>query len=163
MLTSNSNGFQCKLYRTFCLGRKRRCGNCIGCTSPDCQQCRFCLDMPKYGGPGRKKRCCIRKECTAMVIALSACCKFTSECSVVPKYWETKKKNIFQNSLTTCLMQPTDISAILQQAVDCKFSTTGRDFWQCIYSKHRNSKGDHIHNQVKFVSVLRAYNLNTLL
>ena len=28
--------------------------------------CKFCLDKPKYGGPGKKKQCCIKRCCLAM-------------------------------------------------------------------------------------------------
>ena len=48
----------------FCSGKKRkRCGVCDGCTSDDCKKCRFCLDMPKYGGKGTMKKCCSRRLC----------------------------------------------------------------------------------------------------
>lgn len=46
-------------------GRKRqsRCGECPGCTSNDCNECKFCLDKPKNGGPGTKKQSCIKRKC----------------------------------------------------------------------------------------------------
>ena len=43
--------------------RKRRCGSCSGCCLEDCGECKNCQDMVKFGGPGRKKRCCIRRTC----------------------------------------------------------------------------------------------------
>ncbi|CAM9764926.1 unnamed protein product, partial [Choristocarpus tenellus] len=36
----------------------RRCHVCKGCKAVDCQQCRFCLDMPKHGGRGSFKQPC---------------------------------------------------------------------------------------------------------
>ena len=47
------------------VGKKRsRCGNCIPCTLQDCGKCTYCLDMKKFGGPGRKKRCCSSIKCS---------------------------------------------------------------------------------------------------
>ena len=46
-------------------GRRRvRCGDCEGClNNADCQKCTYCLDKPKYGGPGRLKQCCLHRRC----------------------------------------------------------------------------------------------------
>ena len=42
----------------------RRCGECEAClTEVDCRKCRFCRDMPKYGGPGRMRQKCIKRQC----------------------------------------------------------------------------------------------------
>ena len=43
--------------------KRKRCGTCLGCMSADCGQCTFCVDKPKYGGPGRKKQCCVKRKC----------------------------------------------------------------------------------------------------
>ena len=41
-----------------------RCGECEACmTYTDCRKCRFCKDMPKYGGTGRLRQKCIRRQC----------------------------------------------------------------------------------------------------
>ena len=29
----------------------------------DCRQCKFCRDLPKYGGPGRARQKCIKRQC----------------------------------------------------------------------------------------------------
>jgi len=48
-------------------GKKRR--NCLlgedcqGCPAPECGECKYCLDMPKRGGPGIKKQRCILRKC----------------------------------------------------------------------------------------------------
>ena len=34
---------------------KQRCGQCEGCTMDSCGKCVYCLDMTKYGGPGKKE------------------------------------------------------------------------------------------------------------
>jgi len=51
------------------LDRKRRlqCGECPGCTSEDCNQCKFCLDKKKNRGPGLKKQHCINRKCIRTV------------------------------------------------------------------------------------------------
>lgn len=47
------------------VGRKRqsRCGQCPGCISTDCNQCKHCLDIPNNGGLGLRKQCCIQRKC----------------------------------------------------------------------------------------------------
>ena len=39
-----------------------RC-QCDGCARHDCGQCKMCLDMPKFGGVGRKKKRCLKRQC----------------------------------------------------------------------------------------------------
>ena len=42
----------------------RRCGTCVACLcEEDCKKCRFCKDMPKYGGLGRMRQKCIKRQC----------------------------------------------------------------------------------------------------
>ena len=43
--------------------RKQKCGTCNGCLAVNCTQCKFCLDMKKYGGPGKLKMACQDKVC----------------------------------------------------------------------------------------------------
>lgn len=38
--------------------KKKRCGVCEGCQSPDCGECSHCKDMLKFGGSGRSKQAC---------------------------------------------------------------------------------------------------------
>ena len=46
-------------------GQKRaRCGECSSCKRDDCGECVYCLDMKKFGGPGRKK-CCVSRKCNS--------------------------------------------------------------------------------------------------
>merc|ERR1712197_119428 len=46
--------------------KRPRCGNCSGCLNLDCLQCRNCLDQKRYGGPGRLKKACIKRQCVMM-------------------------------------------------------------------------------------------------
>ena len=51
--------------------KRKRCGEYAGCTSPECGSCRFCLDMTKFGGPGKKKKPCYQWKCSKMQIRQS--------------------------------------------------------------------------------------------
>lgn len=48
--------------------RFRPCRKCTGCRTPNCSVCRFCLDMPCYGGPGINKQKCMRRVCSNPVM-----------------------------------------------------------------------------------------------
>jgi len=57
--------------------RKRaRCGTCAGCLNrdktQDCRQCRNCLDQKRYGGPGRLKKACIKRQCVVISQMIAA-------------------------------------------------------------------------------------------
>ena len=43
--------------------KSRRCGECEGCMKDDCGECLACLDKPKFGGKGTKKRACQARVC----------------------------------------------------------------------------------------------------
>ena len=43
--------------------KRRRCMKCEGCLQHECGHCNFCMDMKKYGGPGRLKKACVRRVC----------------------------------------------------------------------------------------------------
>jgi len=45
------------------VGRVNRCGACSACRSKDCGTCKNCLDKPRFGGPGIKKKACISRVC----------------------------------------------------------------------------------------------------
>ena len=49
--------------------RKVKCNECEGCLTPECRECHYCLNMKKYGGPGTKKRPCVRRKCLNPKIA----------------------------------------------------------------------------------------------
>lgn len=40
-----------------------RCGSCEACRAKDCGECKNCLDKPRFGGPGVKKKACINRVC----------------------------------------------------------------------------------------------------
>ena len=43
--------------------RGNRCGLCDGCQASNCLKCKFCLDKPSNGGPGKLKQACVMKAC----------------------------------------------------------------------------------------------------
>lgn len=49
--------------------RHKHCGMCEACTRDDCGKCRTCLDMPKFGGPGKMRKKCLLRTCNFMVQA----------------------------------------------------------------------------------------------
>ena len=40
-----------------------RCGACEGCTADECGTCKYCLDMPKRGGPNKLQLPCVHRRC----------------------------------------------------------------------------------------------------
>jgi len=40
-----------------------RCGRCTGCRRPHCGQCRFCVDMRRFGGEGKLRKSCTLRVC----------------------------------------------------------------------------------------------------
>jgi len=49
--------------------RNMRCRTCGPCRAPDCGECMYCLDKPKFGGPNRRKNACVHRRCANMVPA----------------------------------------------------------------------------------------------
>ena len=43
--------------------RRKNCGECSGCRAAYCGVCEHCVDMPRFGGPGRKKQRCKKRAC----------------------------------------------------------------------------------------------------
>ena len=39
--------------------------SCDGCMKADCGSCTNCLDKKRFGGPGKKKKTCVQRVCTA--------------------------------------------------------------------------------------------------
>ena len=40
---------------------------CGPCKAPDCGECIYCLDKPKFGGPNKKKNACLERKCLNMI------------------------------------------------------------------------------------------------
>jgi hypothetical protein len=55
-LPNNQGGAAKEGGGTVPFAKAQRCGQCLGCTRPDCGTCFNCRDKPKYGGPGVKKQ-----------------------------------------------------------------------------------------------------------
>ena len=50
--------------------RKRRCGQCERWT---CGRCAHCLDMIKYGGPGKMKKASMERTCERLTVCVCEC------------------------------------------------------------------------------------------
>ena len=62
--------------------RGRGCGKCAGCMRPDCGNCVFCKDKPKFGGPGVKKQRCANRLCSNFVKKVSRSVVYEYTCTV---------------------------------------------------------------------------------
>ncbi|XP_055850030.1 jmjC domain-containing histone demethylation protein 1 isoform X1 [Episyrphus balteatus] len=54
--------------------RRTRCKICAACQRSDCGECSFCLDMVKFGGPGRAKQTCMMRQCLSPMLPVTAQC-----------------------------------------------------------------------------------------
>ncbi|XP_053961055.1 jmjC domain-containing histone demethylation protein 1 isoform X1 [Anastrepha ludens] len=54
--------------------RRTRCKVCAACQRSDCGECSFCLDMVKFGGPGRAKQTCMMRQCLSPMLPVTAQC-----------------------------------------------------------------------------------------
>ncbi|KAG5680189.1 hypothetical protein PVAND_009714 [Polypedilum vanderplanki] len=59
--------------------RRTRCKICEACQRSDCGECTFCLDMVKFGGPGRAKQTCQMRQCLQPMLPVTALC---SQCNL---------------------------------------------------------------------------------
>nr|XP_054749214.1 lysine-specific demethylase 2A-like isoform X1 [Lytechinus pictus] len=70
-----------KKNKSLTMNRKRRtrCKNCANCTRADCGECNYCLDMKKYGGPGRMKQSCIKRQCLTPILPGKSSCSICKQ------------------------------------------------------------------------------------
>lgn len=52
-----------------------RCKNCDACSRTDCGECVYSSDMIKFGGSGRSKQTCLRRQSTRPNLPITAACK----------------------------------------------------------------------------------------
>lgn len=71
ILKSTSSSGEAKVPYEKVKRRGRGCGNCTGCLREDCGTCCYCLDKPKFGGPGKKKQRCALRVCANFVSIVS--------------------------------------------------------------------------------------------
>jgi len=50
--------------------------NCAACQRSDCGTCPFCMDMVKFGGPGRAKQTCMMRQCLSPMLPVTAQCVY---------------------------------------------------------------------------------------
>ena len=83
---------------------KRRCEECEACMrETDCRKCRFCCDMKKYGGPGKLRQKCIKRQCLKLSRILyqddSKSMKIKED--LTKRNVESSSLDIISNSLTS--------------------------------------------------------------
>ena len=44
-------------------GKRKSCGECSGCRAGNCGLCKYCLDMPRFGGLGSMRQKCAVRAC----------------------------------------------------------------------------------------------------
>ncbi|CAF0829144.1 unnamed protein product [Rotaria sordida] len=59
--------------------KRVRCKQCEPCCRDDCSECVHCKDMPKFGGVGKMKQCCLTKQCIAPILPSTASCQVCSK------------------------------------------------------------------------------------
>ena len=48
---------------------RKACGVCANCARENCGQCKYCVDMPRFGGTGKARKPCTLRTCLALIIA----------------------------------------------------------------------------------------------
>ncbi|KAM4632170.1 F-box/LRR-repeat protein 19 [Discoglossus pictus] len=80
--------------------RRTRCRRCEACVRSECGECHFCKDMKKFGGPGRMKQSCLKRQCTAPVLPHTAVCLLCGEAGKEDTVQDEDQK--FNLSLMEC-------------------------------------------------------------
>ncbi|XP_028671392.1 F-box/LRR-repeat protein 19-like [Erpetoichthys calabaricus] len=80
--------------------RRTRCRKCDACMRTECGECHFCKDMKKFGGPGRMKQSCLKRQCTAPVLPHTAVCLSCGEAGKEDTVEDEEEK--FNLSLMEC-------------------------------------------------------------
>ncbi len=66
--------------------------DCAGCTKQNCGKCKMCLDMPKFGGKGKKKQKCLLRRYELSTNAAIVCTKQDIE-TLLPSRWLNDRVN----------------------------------------------------------------------
>ncbi|XP_072402558.1 DNA (cytosine-5)-methyltransferase PliMCI-like [Diabrotica undecimpunctata] len=74
--------------------KKKRCGICEACQSPDCGECNHCRDMVKFGGPGKLKQACKRRRCMHMEVMYAEVSDNEDEKDVMCEFKHKKTKHL---------------------------------------------------------------------
>uniref|UniRef100_A0A1X7SRY8 CXXC-type domain-containing protein n=2 Tax=Amphimedon queenslandica TaxID=400682 RepID=A0A1X7SRY8_AMPQE len=59
--------------------KRGRCMKCEGCRRADCGECLYCKDEKKFGGPGKKKKACMKRVCIAVCEKTTSVKQFQSD------------------------------------------------------------------------------------
>eukprot|EP00794_Sanderia_malayensis_P014173 gene14173-15652_t len=119
--------------------RRLRCGGCEGCTRDNCGECKYCLDMPKFGGPGRMKQSCIFRICLNPTLPTSA------KCSVCDEVKTDDDNPIMECSICAALAHPN----CFENKGPCKISESLNNCWECPNCCQDEEAGDFDPNLVR--------------
>lgn len=72
--------------------RTKRCGDCEGCRSEDCNECTHCLDMRRNGGEGKLKRPCVLRSCVNITYKKNSMNNLETVHAVLAKHREEETK-----------------------------------------------------------------------
>eukprot|EP00079_Xenopus_tropicalis_P018331 XP_004919750.1 PREDICTED: F-box/LRR-repeat protein 19 isoform X1 [Xenopus tropicalis] len=111
--------------------RRTRCRKCEACVRTECGECHFCKDMKKFGGPGRMKQSCLKRQCTAPVLPHTAVCLLCGDAGKEDTAQEEEQKfNLSLMECTICneIVHPGCIKMGKSEAV---INTEIPNCWEC--------------------------------
>ncbi|XP_056593131.1 lysine-specific demethylase 2B isoform X1 [Triplophysa dalaica] len=121
--------------------RRTRCRKCEACTRKECGECHFCKDMKKFGGPGRMKQSCIKRQCIAPILPHTAVC---SVCGEIGKEDTVEKE---EEKYTMMLMECSICNEIIHPACLKEMAAGGvvndelPNCWECPKCNHAGKTG----------------------
>jgi len=122
------------------------CKICQACIAPDCTKCEFCLDMIRYGGPGRLRKPCKLRKCVQPLLPLDTVCCI---CGLDGWYAEANMRLIDRPPGTCALMECkfcgeiTHPTCVTDYGVDGYIRMDLPNFWECPRCiKNRKESGD---------------------
>ncbi|XP_053326491.1 F-box/LRR-repeat protein 19 isoform X2 [Spea bombifrons] len=111
--------------------RRTRCRKCEACVRTECGECHFCKDMKKFGGPGRMKQSCLKRQCTAPVLPHTAVCLLCGDAGKEDTAQDEEQKfNLSLMECTICneIVHPGCIKMGKSEAV---INTEIPNCWEC--------------------------------
>lgn len=101
--------------------RRVRCRSCDGCLQKNCDECRYCLDMIKNGGPGLLKQSCARRFCQNPKLPAYV------ECYICHNGHKEDERILMECSICSEIVHP----ECLKKSSPCKMSKKVNNCWEC--------------------------------
>jgi len=121
------------------------CKICQACIAPDCTKCEFCVDMIRFGGPGRLRKPCQLRKCLQPLLPLDVCCFI---CGLDGWYAEANVRLVDRPPGTCALMEckfceeVTHPTCVTDYGVDGYIRMDLPNHWECprcIKNKNANA------------------------